>query len=171
MPMGDSRRGFLAASAALAAAGALHALGGEQDKEEPKQDADRPKENGEMDLSKAEYTVRPIGVIRNRKGEPVRLEIFKKYTPGLLRMEHCKKVVVIWWFHKNDTPKKRGVLKVHPRGNSKNPLTGVFATHSPCRPNLIAITTCKVLSVEDGTITIEGIDAFDGTPIIDLKSG
>ena len=79
--------------------------------------------------------------------------------------------MVVWWFHKNDTPKKRAVLKVHPRGNRDNPLTGVFATHSPFRPNLIALTICKVLSVKDGLITIDGIDAFDDTPIIDLKSG
>ncbi len=53
---------------------------------------------------------------------------------------------------------------------STRPLTGVFATHSPVRPNLLAISTCKILSVKDGFITIDSIDAFDNTPILDLKS-
>lgn len=166
--MTDSRRDFLAGSAALAAAGVLGALGGKRaEAAAPKADADAT----ETDFRNVTYTVRPIGRVRNRKGKPVQLEIFEKYIPGLLRLEHCKRVMVVWWFHKNDTPKKRAVLKVHPRGNRDNPLTGVFATHSPFRPNLIALTICKVLSVKDGLITIDGIDAFDDTPIIDLKSG
>jgi tRNA (adenine37-N6)-methyltransferase len=45
----------------------------------------------------------------------------------------------------------------------------VFATHAPFRPNLIALTQCKVLGVEGSTITVDTIDAFDGTPILDLK--
>jgi tRNA-Thr(GGU) m(6)t(6)A37 methyltransferase TsaA len=122
------------------------------------------------DFSAVTYTVSPIGRISNPKGGPVRLEIFEKYVPGLQGLERCSYVTVVWWFHRNDSPAKRSILKVHPRGNAKNPLTGVFATHSPVRPNLIALTTCKVLSVEGGIVTIDKIDAFDDTPIIDLKS-
>ena len=124
----------------------------------------------EDDFSNAVYEVRPIGVVHNQKGKPVQLEIFDKYVRGLDGLEKCSQVDVVWWFHKNDTPEKRAVLAVHPRGNKENPLTGVFATHSPVRPNLIALTTCKVLSVKDGVVTVDGIDAFDGTPILDLKS-
>ena len=116
------------------------------------------------------YKVSPIGKVHNKKGKPVQLEIYKKYLPALHRMEHCSHVTVLWWFHKNDTPERRKILKVHPGGNKSNPLTGVFATHSPVRPNLIAITRCKILSVKGGIITINGIDAFDDTPILDLKS-
>ena len=79
-------------------------------------------------------------------------------------------MTAVWWFHKNDTPVKRGILEVHPRANRENPLTGVFATHSPVRPNLIAITTCRILSVDGRFVTIDRIDAFDDTPILDLKS-
>jgi len=127
-------------------------------------------EPGKTDFSKTTYKVHPVGRVRNRKGQPVQLEIYDKYVPALHRLEHCSHVVVVWWFHKNDTPEKRSILKVHPRGDRKNPLTGVFATHSPVRPNLIALTTCKVLSVEGGVVTIDRIDAFDDTPILDLKS-
>jgi tRNA (Thr-GGU) A37 N-methylase len=58
---------------------------------------------------------------------------------------------------------------VHPRKDEKNPLTGVFATHSPLRPNLIGLTICKIKSIQDRRIEIEDIDAFDGTPVIDIK--
>ena len=120
--------------------------------------------------NKTAYEVRPIGRVHNKKGQAVRLEIFKEFLPGLHRIDLCSHVTVIWWFHQNDTPAKRSILSVHPRGNKENPLTGVFATHSPVRPNLLAISTCKILSVKDGFITIDSIDAFDNTPILDLKS-
>jgi tRNA-Thr(GGU) m(6)t(6)A37 methyltransferase TsaA len=165
--MTDSRRDFLVGGAALAVAGALGALGGGQTEAAETRPAS---EAAQTDFRNVTYTLRPIGRVRNRKGKPVQLEIFEKYVPGLLRLELCKQVMVVWWFHKNDTPEKRSILKVHPRGNPDNPLTGVFATHSPFRPNLIALTVCKILSVKDGLVTIDSIDAFDDTPIIDLKS-
>ena len=158
--MSMSRRGFLGTGAGVAACGALGAVGGNVS----------GAETAGEDFSKTVYKVHPIGKVHNKKGEPVRLEIFDKYIPALDGLQYCSQVVVLWWFHKNDTPEKRGILKVHPRGNKSNPLTGVFATHSPARPNLIAITTCKVLSVEGGIVTIDKIDAFDDTPILDLKS-
>ena len=115
------------------------------------------------------FTMRPIGRVQNVKGKPVELQIKKEHLAGLDGLEHCSHVMVLWWFDRNDTPEKRKTLKVHPCGDRRNPLTGVFATRSPMRPNLIAVTTCKVLSVQDGVVTIDAIDAFDGTPIVDLK--
>ena len=52
---------------------------------------------------------------------------------------------------------------------SSNPLTGVFATHSPFRPNLLAISKCDIIEVRDNIIEIKEIDAFDGSPVLDLK--
>ena len=155
-----SRRGLMHAGTGLAACGALGAAAGDPGGAEDKRE----------DFSKTAYKVYPVGRVRNKKGKPVQLEIFEKYVPALHRLEYCSQVVVLWWFHKNDTPERRAILKVHPRGNKSNPLTGVFATHSPVRPNLIAITTCDVLSVKGNIVTIKGIDAFDDTPILDLKS-
>jgi tRNA (Thr-GGU) A37 N-methylase len=77
---------------------------------------------------------------------------------------------VVYWFHLNDTPEKRAVLQVHPQGNKANPMRGVFATHSPVRPNLIAISRCKILAVKDNVVEIDSIDAFTGTPVLDLKN-
>jgi tRNA (adenine37-N6)-methyltransferase len=124
----------------------------------------------ESESDTPEYTVSPIGYVREIDGKTL-LVLDEKYEDGLLRMEHQDEIWVLWWFDKNDTPEKRSILHVHPRGNPENPLTGVFATHSPVRPNLIAMTKCKIISVDGCTIEIEGIDAFPDTPILDIKSG
>ena len=59
--------------------------------------------------------------------------------------------------------------KMKVRKDPRNPLTGVFATHSPMRPNLIALTRCKIMAITDHIIEIEAIDAIDGSPVIDIK--
>jgi tRNA-Thr(GGU) m(6)t(6)A37 methyltransferase TsaA len=117
----------------------------------------------------SEFTVYPIGYVRKAEGRTT-IVLDEKYQPGLLRFEKLSEVWVLWWFDRNDTPEKRSVLQVHPGGNPNNPLTGVFATHSPVRPNLIAMTRCKIISVKDNVIEIESIDAFPDTPVLDLKS-
>jgi tRNA-Thr(GGU) m(6)t(6)A37 methyltransferase TsaA len=116
-----------------------------------------------------EFKVHPIGYVR-KTDDKTTIVLDKKYEPGLLRMEKQSEIWVLWWFDRNDTPEKRSILQVHPQGNPKNPLTGVFATHSPVRPNLIAMTRCKVISVKDNVIEIESIDAFPDTPVLDIKS-
>jgi tRNA (adenine37-N6)-methyltransferase len=124
---------------------------------------------GDDDEKSREFKVRPIGYVRQVEGKTM-IVLDKKYEPGLLRMEKQSEIWVLWWFDKNDTPEKRSILQVHPRGNPDNPLTGVFATHSPVRPNLIAMTRCKIISVKGNVIEIEGIDAFPDTPVLDIKS-
>ena len=76
---------------------------------------------------------------------------------------------MLWWFDRNDTPQQRSILWVHPFGDPNNPLKGVFATRAPIRSNLIALTRCKVLSVKGNIIEIDDIDAFEDTPILDIK--
>lgn len=115
------------------------------------------------------FTLHPIGSVVKGNGHTY-IVIDKKYQPGLMRLEDFSHVTVIYWFHRNDTPEKRSVLQVHPQGNKANPVRGVFATHSPVRPNLIAISRCKILSVQDNVIEIDSIDAFPGTPVLDLKN-
>lgn len=115
-----------------------------------------------------EFTVRPVGRVE-KDGERFRIVIDKKHQPALLGLEQFSHIHVIWWFDRNDTPEGRAVLQVHPRGNPENPLTGVFATRSPFRPNLIALSLCKVVAVRDNVIEIDTIDALPGTPVIDIK--
>jgi len=130
--------------------------------------ADAPSEDGGEAAAK-KYTVSPIGWVRKADGRTT-IVVDKKYQEGLLGLDKFPEVWVLYWFDRNDTPEKRSILQVHPRGNKNNPIRGVFATHSPVRPNLIAMTRCKIISVEENVIEIEGIDAFPDTPVLDLKN-
>ena len=114
------------------------------------------------------FQIFPVGVV-NKKDESTWIEIFEPYADALLGLEDFSHILVLFWFHENDTADRHNTLRVHPRKDEKNPLTGVFGTHSPRRPNLIGLTRCKVKSIEGRRIHIEDIDAFDGTPVIDIK--
>jgi tRNA-Thr(GGU) m(6)t(6)A37 methyltransferase TsaA len=114
------------------------------------------------------FTVQPVGAVR-RQGDRSWIEIYEAYRDALLGLEGFSHIYVLYWFHENDSPEKRATLRVHPRKDPKNPLTGVFATHSPMRPNLLGLTCCRVTSVEGNLVWVEGIDAFDGSPVIDIK--
>ncbi len=114
------------------------------------------------------YTIQAVGVVRKRGGRAW-IEIFEQYQDALLGLEDFSHIHVLFWFHENDTPERRSVLRVHPRKDPSNPLTGVFATHSPQRPNLIGLTTCRIDAIEGPLIRIDAIDAFEGSPVIDIK--
>ncbi len=116
------------------------------------------------------FTVYPIGWIRKAAGRTT-IVVDKKYQDGLLGLEKFSEVWVLYWLDRSDTPERRSILRVHPQGNKKNPKRGVFATHAPVRPNPIAMTKCKIVSVNDNVIEIEKIDAFADTPVLDLKNG
>jgi len=116
----------------------------------------------------AAFTVNPIGHVKKTDGRTL-IVLDGKFQPGLLGLDGFSHVYMLWWFDKNDTPQKRSILQVHPMGRRDNPLTGVFATRSPVRPNLIALTFCKLVSVKENVIEIERTDAFDGTPVLDIK--
>ena len=112
--------------------------------------------------------MRPIGHIQKTEDRTF-IVLDKEYEPGLLGLDGFSHAYVFWWFSLNDTPEKRATRQVHPMGNPENPLTGVFATRSPRRPNLIALTLCKVVAVKDNVVEIDKTDAFDGTPVLDIK--
>jgi len=115
-----------------------------------------------------EFKVHPIGHVK-KADDRMLIVLDKKYQDGLLGLEQWSHVQVIWWFDKNDTPQKRSMLQVHPRGDQNNPVTGVFACRAPVRPNLIGLSLCKVLAVKDNVVEVQTIDAFEGTPVLDLK--
>jgi tRNA-Thr(GGU) m(6)t(6)A37 methyltransferase TsaA len=74
-------------------------------------------------------------------------------------------VLVLAWLDRAD----RDVLRVHPRGDESRPETGVFATRSPDRPNPIGLHRVEVVSIEGATMTVRGLEAIDGTPVLDVK--
>jgi tRNA-Thr(GGU) m(6)t(6)A37 methyltransferase TsaA len=77
-------------------------------------------------------------------------------------------VFVLFWL--DQVPKeKRMLLKVHPRGRMDMPLLGVFATRTNLRPNPIGLTLVELLDDKGNTLTVRGLDAFNGTPILDIK--
>lgn len=114
------------------------------------------------------YEVRPIGWVRKVDGRTT-IEVDKHYQPALLGVDELDSIWVLYWFDRNDSPEQRAILQVHPRRNQENPLRGVFATRAPVRPNLIALSRCRVISVQGNIIEIDAIDAFPDTPVLDIK--
>ena len=114
------------------------------------------------------YEVRTIGWVRKAEGRTT-IEVDKQYQPALLGVEDLDAIWVLYWFDRNDTREQRAILQVHPRRNPEHPLRGVFATRAPVRPNLIALSRCRVLSVQANVIEIDDIDAFPDTPVLDIK--
>ena len=123
---------------------------------------------GAAEKQEKTFIIRPIGQVKVVDGR-ASVVLDKAYEPGLLGLEGWSHIHVVWWFDKNDTPQRRAMLQVHPRGDQNNPIQGVFATRSPVRPNLIAMSLCKIIAIKENVIEIEKIDAFDGTPVLDIK--
>jgi tRNA-Thr(GGU) m(6)t(6)A37 methyltransferase TsaA len=119
-------------------------------------------------ITEKQFVLKPIGKVHKASGMTT-LVLNKDVAPALQGLDGFSHVWVLWWFDRSDTPEKRSVLQVHPRGNRENPLTGVFACRSPARPNLIALSLCRVLSVTNNVVEIDKIDAFSDTPVLDLK--
>ena len=117
---------------------------------------------------KDSFKIVPIGVV-DKSQDAVAIRIEKGFGDALDGLADFSHMVVCYWSHKNDTPEKRRILKVYPRGDENNPWTGVFATHAPVRSNPIALPICRILNIDGLTILIDRIDAFDQTPVIDIK--
>jgi tRNA-Thr(GGU) m(6)t(6)A37 methyltransferase TsaA len=122
--------------------------------------------------------LKPVGVIRStlksRRDAPKQgsegapdawLEVHAWAADALHMLAAGDKIVVITWFHRS----KRDVLQVHPRSNPRNPLTGVFATRSPDRPNPLALHPVTIRSIKGTRLRIGPIEAIDGTPVVDIK--
>ncbi len=117
---------------------------------------------------KKEFSILPIGFVRKTDNR-CEILIQEEFTDALLGLESFSHIYVLYWFDRNDTLDKRRILRVHPRKNKQKPLTGVFATRSPMRPNLLALSLCKIVSISSDIIRIEDIDAHSGSPVIDIK--
>lgn len=99
------------------------------------------------------------------RAQPVRIVVDPRYAAALLGMTPGDDIVVLTYLHRAT----RDVLQVHPRGDPTRPLTGVFATRSPARPNPIGLTMARVLDVRGTQLTVVGLDALHGTPVLDIK--
>lgn len=131
-----------------------------------------------MEMKSRSLLLRPIGRVHSdikercqaprqgrREKTAAQLEIFQEYTEAIEDVRKGDTLWVLLWFHKAD----RELLKVHPRGDLRKPLKGVFSTRSPSRPNPIALSLVDVIEVSGNWLKVRGLDALDGTPVIDIK--
>ncbi len=117
--------------------------------------------------------IRPIARVRNgvsrtpKNWDKIASELVfeKRLVPGLYRLAHFRHIWVIFGFDRQ----KETALKVHPGHDPEKPLVGVFASRSPTRPNKIGLTLVRLLSVRKNIVTVKGLDAFDGSPVFDIK--
>ncbi|MDO8636031.1 MAG: tRNA (N6-threonylcarbamoyladenosine(37)-N6)-methyltransferase TrmO [Dehalococcoidia bacterium] len=121
-------------------------------------------------------TLQPIGVVRNKatRGRVNRDKIVSRiivnpeFEEGLEGLNGYSHILVLVWMHRID-PGERSALWVHPRGRHDVPMVGVFAGRGPARPNPIGLTTVKLLGIEGNILTVAGLDAYSGTPVLDIK--
>src|SRR5215468_4626330 len=135
--------------------------------------------------SKTQFTIQPIGVIRSslkhrndapRFGNegapeawveiwPAFVEGLQGITDGLPGLTVGGEIILLTWFHQS----RRDVLKVRPRSDKNRPLTGVFATRSPDRPNPLGLHPVTVREIAKNRLRIGPIEVIDGTPVVDIK--
>jgi tRNA-Thr(GGU) m(6)t(6)A37 methyltransferase TsaA len=124
------------------------------------------------------FELRPIGVVRSslddldaapKQGAEGGTEAWVDLDPVFLEalddVRVGDRLIVLTWMHLGD----RDTLKVHPRDDVSNPLSGVFSTRSASRPNPIGLHEVEVLEVDGTDLRVEPLEAIDGTPVVDLK--
>ncbi|HEU0210347.1 MAG TPA: tRNA (N6-threonylcarbamoyladenosine(37)-N6)-methyltransferase TrmO [Candidatus Udaeobacter sp.] len=125
------------------------------------------------------YTLEPVGFIRSSvkgradaprqgaEGAPdAWLEIEPRFADALLGIKVGNELIVITWLHEAS----RDVLKNYPRSDPSRPLTGVFYTRSPARPNPLGLHPVTVREIDGPRLKVGPIEVFDGTPVVDIKS-
>jgi tRNA-Thr(GGU) m(6)t(6)A37 methyltransferase TsaA len=129
-------------------------------------------------MDESRYEVRPIGRVESSlidpgeapmQGDEGAPDAVLVFDPAVLDALDAigvgDEVVVLTWLHRAS----RDVLRVHPRDDASRPLTGVFSTRSPDRPNPIGLHRVEVISVDGLRVGVRGLEAVDGTPIVDVK--
>ena len=119
--------------------------------------------------------MKPIGRVENdfpmgtssdtmRSGES-RIVLDPAFAPGLQGLEKEPRILVVYHFHLSEG----WDMHQHPRGDKTRPKRGVFALRSPRRPNPIGVTEVELLEIRENILRVRGLDAVDGTPVLDLK--
>lgn len=124
------------------------------------------------------YSLQSIGVVRSeikdRATAPLQggegapdawVEIGAPYAEALQGLRVGDKLILITWLHEA----ARATLRVHPRGDRSLPLTGVFATRSPARPNPLGLHRVTLREIDGARLRVGPLEAVDGTPVVDIK--
>src|SRR5215470_14757354 len=138
----------------------------------------RKKRKSKGPSAAAKPFLRPLGVLRSTlkqrsdaprqasEGAPdAWLEIEPRFAQGLHLLAPGDEIIVITWLHRAD----RKTLQVYPRSDRNRPLTGVFATRSPDRPNPIGLHPVTIREISGHRLRVGPIEAIDGTPVVDVK--
>ena len=126
-----------------------------------------------------EITLKPVGFVRNEFVEQPQygyswqkvvsdIVVESSLSEALDNLDEFSHIVVIYWMHQSAAT-RRFSTKVHPRGNQQMPLVGLFASRSPRRPNPVGKTTVRLLERQGNVLKVQGLDAINGTPVIDIK--
>jgi len=129
-------------------------------------------------MKQTNYRLQPVGVVRSslrqREAAPNQgsdgapdawLDVDPTFAEAFEGLADGDDLIVITWLHQAD----RDTLKVHPRGNLHLPLTGVFATRSPDRPNPLGLHRVTLRAIAGNRLRIGPLEAIDGTPVVDIK--
>jgi tRNA-Thr(GGU) m(6)t(6)A37 methyltransferase TsaA len=124
-------------------------------------------------------TLKAIGIVRNEVKQPPGsgydwekiisdIVVDSSLTEALDNLDEFSHIIVLYWMHQVTAP-HRFSTKVHPMGKQELSPVGLFATRSPHRPNPLGKTTVRLLQRQGNILTVKGLDATDGTPVIDIK--
>jgi tRNA-Thr(GGU) m(6)t(6)A37 methyltransferase TsaA len=119
-------------------------------------------------LVRRAFKVVPIGVVESAD-EVVKIRVFEEFCDGLYRLDDFSHLIVLYWLHERDTENERCVLHVVPKRHQAREEVGVFASRSPSRPNPIGLCVVKLVKIDGCSLTVEGLDAFRGSPVVDIK--
>ncbi len=130
-------------------------------------------------MSGSEMPLKAIGRVHNTvKSTPKpeydwsgiisRISIAPELAAGLEGLERYSHIIVIYWAHRATAPSKMA-LRVRYKGDRSRPMVGVFASRSPYRPNPLCLRVARLVEIRDGLLVVEGLDALDGTPVLDIK--
>jgi tRNA-Thr(GGU) m(6)t(6)A37 methyltransferase TsaA len=124
------------------------------------------------------YRLHPVGWVQSPltdraaapkqgdEGSPLARVVFRfEFREAAKNLRKGDEVLMLTWLHQG----RRDVLSVHPRGDTNRPREGVFATRSPDRPNPIGLHAVVIETVDENAITVHGLEAIDGTPVLDIK--
>jgi tRNA-Thr(GGU) m(6)t(6)A37 methyltransferase TsaA len=110
-----------------------------------------------------------IGIVESAGETEARVRIFDEFCEGLREIGQFSHLILLYWIHLRDEENERRTLRVFPRRHAVDVEVGVFACRSPSRPNPIGLCVVELVRNELCILTVKGLDALEGSPIIDIK--